>query len=342
MIHLVKSIFEFFDGNIGAKRNKTLSDFMQTIPGYKVVDDTGLERVDIRLANYVSTICKQMVNDALLFSVDTRSTLCLNHVYISAGESNIHDYPAFLRELEYGSYDFKYQGFVYTRNWFEKSVIPIEGEKEDGFRDIGSAYYIGNRMFVTAAHCVNGLKTFNLLKGIDTEQTIKLKEVWFAKDQDPMSYDLAIIVAEEDIDAPALNFDEVTVLDPVIVMGYPPIPGILPIQTTETATVGAVITQQKSAIGEVVAPAKNYLSKLDCFLINARVKGGNSGGPVINQWGKVIGTVVEIPFDNQGGDNGGRYDIMGYGLCLPSKYVTQVIDNPDIKKLHFISDSYTY
>ena len=116
---------------------------------------------------------------------------------------------------------------------------------------------------------------------------------------------------------------------------------MLPIQTVETATVGAVIPQQKSAIGEVVAPAKNYFSQLDYFIINARVKGGNSGGPVINQWGKVIGTVVETPFDSQGGSASGRYDIMGYGLCLPSKYVTQIIDNPDIKKLHFTGNSYT-
>ena len=199
--------------------------------------------------------------------------------------------------------------------------------------------YIGGNMFVTAAHCINGLKTFNLL--LNNEEPIKLNGVWFAKDVDPQLYDIAVIIADEEINLPALKFDEVSVLDPVIVIGYPPVPGMLPIQTVETATVGAVIPQQKSAIGEVVAPAKNYFSQLDYFIINARVKGGNSGGPVINQWGKVIGTVVETPFDSQGGSASGRYDIMGYGLCLPSKYVTQVIDNPDIKKMHFTGNSYT-
>jgi serine protease Do len=339
MKHLVQKIYKFFYDNPSLEKHKTLSDFLDTLPGFRIEEDNGISRIDMNLANYVSSICKQMANDMLLIPVKTNPTFCLPHVYYPIGESNIGDYAAFLEELEYGSYDFKYQGFVYTRNWFEKSIIPIVGKKENKDEDIGSAYYIGGNMFVTAAHCINGLKTFNLL--LNNEEPIKLKEVWFAKDVDPQLYDIAVIIADEEINLPALKFGEVSVLDPVIVIGYPPVPGMLPIQTVETATVGAIIPQQKSAIGEVVAPSKNYFSQLDYFIINARVKGGNSGGPVINQWGKVIGTVVETPFDSQGGCASGRYDIMGYGLCLPSKYVTQVIDNPDIKKLHFTGSSYT-
>ena len=151
---------------------------------------------------------------------------------------------------------------------------------------------------------------------------------------------MAIIVTDDEIDIPTLRFDEAVVLDPVVVMGYPPIPGMFPIQTTETATVGALIPHQKSAIGEVVSPSKNYISKLDYFIINARVKGANSGGPVINQCGKVIGTVVETPFDSQGGALSGRYDIMGYGLCLPSKYVSQLINDHYVKEMRCADNSY--
>ena len=241
-------------------------------------------------------------------------------------------------DLEYGAYDFKYQGFVYTRNWFERSIVPIVGINANGDEDIGTAYYIGDNMFVTAAHCINGLKTMNLL--LDDSCPISLKEVWFANDVDPQLYDVAIIVTDEEIDIPTLRFEEAVVLDPVIVMGYPPVPGMFPIQTTETATVGALIPHQKSAIGEVVSPSKNYVSKLDYFIINARVKGGNSGGPVINSWGKVIGTVVETPFDSQGGALSGRYDIMGYGLCLPSKYVIQLINDHYVKEMRCADNSY--
>ena len=46
-----------------------------------------------------------------------------------------------------------------------------------------------------------------------------------------------------------------------------------------------------------------------------------------------MGTVCQIPFDSYGGSDGGRYDIMGYGVCLPSKYVIDLYKNPDIHQL---------
>ena len=46
-----------------------------------------------------------------------------------------------------------------------------------------------------------------------------------------------------------------------------------------------------------------------------------------------MGTVFQIPFDSYGGSDGGRYDIMGYGVCLPSKYVIDLSKNPDIHQL---------
>lgn len=156
MEYLVKRIYEFFHDNPKLEKHKTLSDFMDTIPGFTIEGADGLDRIDMNLANHVSAICKQMANDMLLIPINVNSSFCLPDVYFSIGESNIGDYETFLQELEYGSYDFKYQGFVYTRNWFEKSIIPIVGKKENEDEDIGSAYYIGDNMFVTAAHCVNG------------------------------------------------------------------------------------------------------------------------------------------------------------------------------------------
>lgn len=336
---LVKSIYDFFSSNITREKKRTLSDFLDTVPEYCIKGDNGINEINMVVANYVSAICKQMANDILLIPLKPYNSFCLFDIYSSVPESNFDDYSLFLLDLEYGAYDFKYQGFVYTRNWFERSIVPIVGINANGDEDIGTAYYIGNSMFVTAAHCVNGLKTMNLL--LDNEYSISLKEVWFANDEDPTLYDIAVIIADGEVDIPSLRFDEVAVLDPVIVMGYPPVPGMFPIQTTETATVGALIPHQKSAIGEVVSPSRNYISKLDYFIINARVKGGNSGGPVINQWGKVIGTVVETPFDSQGGALSGRYDIMGYGLCLPSKYVTQLIDNHCVKEMRRNGNAYS-
>ena len=82
---------------------------------------------------------------------------------------------------------------------------------------------------------------------------------------------------------------------------------------------------EKTAIGQIAAePASSYFSPMDYFIINARVKGGNSGSPVINEYGKVVGMVFEIPFDSKGGSDSGRYDIMGFGICFPSKYIEEL------------------
>jgi serine protease Do len=159
--------------------------------------------------------------------------------------------------------------------------------------------------------------------------------VWYAKDQDFNDYDLAILIAKNVWECiKAIELTNPYVLDDVLTMGYPPIPGLNPILISETSAVASYVQgRQKSSVGQIVAEVGSYMSELDFFVITARVKGGNSGCPVINNEGYVVGTVFQIPFDSYGGSDGGRYDIMGYGVCLPSKYVIDMITNPDIHQL---------
>ena len=98
-------------------------------------------------------------------------------------------------------------------------------------------------------------------------------------------------------------------------------------------TIGNISSHQKAAAGQIIASSVSYLDKMEYMLINARVKGGNSGGPVINSYGQVVGTVIQIPFDNIGGAEKGRYDIMGYGMCLPSKYTDDLCQNIEVHQV---------
>lgn len=199
---------------------------------------------------------------------------------------------------------------------------------------MGTCYYIGNNMFVTAAHCVKGLECFNILLPDNTP--LELYEVYYAKGQDTNDYDLAVVRARNVPNAiKAFILSDPAVLDEVLTMGFPPIPGLNPVLISETASVASYVKgRQKASTGQIVANVGSYLSKLDFFVITARVKGGSSGCPVINNDGFVVGTVFQIPFDSQGGSDGGRYDIMGYGVCLPSKYITNLITNPDVHQLN--------
>lgn len=327
----VSEIYDFFmqylsDGG----RQLTLMDFMKTVPGFIEKRDDNTESMNMSLGMEYFRICEKMVDDSLLMRIKQNPMMSLMTGYISIHSVNSDNPQIFNMLLDYGTYDFKYRGFTYTYNHFKESVVPIVGINSIGDEDNGTAYYIGKNRFVTAAHCVLGLERFNLLKPDGTPYI--LKEVWFATGQNTEDYDLAVIVVDDEPTSNPLWLGKGAVLDDILVMGYPPIPGINPVLTVETASVAAYNRfERKAVVGQVVADADTYFNQFDYFLINARVKGGNSGGPVINNEGRVIGTVIQIPFDNEGGFDGKRFDIMGFGICLPSKYVNGIISNPDVK-----------
>lgn len=324
----VKEIHDFFMNRKDGKE-LSLDDFMETVPGYIVEQyPTVGQSCNWSMAQEYYSICEKMCDDLLLMNVHPNRMICVDNRYVGLSNKLTDNPEEIKRDLDYGAYDYKYRGFVYVRDCFAGSVFPIDGIKRNGNPDIGTAFYIGDNRFVTAAHCVKDMVLFRILLPDGTY--LPLKEVMFAKGQDTEIYDLAIITVDDNLNIPPFILDEASVLDEVLVMGYPPISGFNAIQTAETATVGAY---QKSSTGQVVGEDKPYGIPLDFFMINARVKGGNSGGPVINNQGKVIGVVVRLPFDSQSASDHPRYDLMGYGVCLPSKYIEQLMLNPEVVPL---------
>lgn len=331
----VKEIYDYFtEAMKTAKYQASLLDFLDTIPEFSEVSEDGISTMNMTLGREYLAICEKMCNDGLLVQVKRANIIGIDPQYIAVDPVNFDTPQEFIQELEYGMYDFKYRGFVYTRETFKDSVLPIVGKNiKTGNEDIGTCYCIGNHMFVTAAHCVRGLDSFNIL--LPDNSPLKLSEVWFAQDESLDDYDLAVIVCEDvPLNIKAFEMRNPNVLDEVLTMGYPPIPGLNPTLVSESASVASYVKgNQKAATGQVVAEVGSYMSKLDFFVITARVKGGCSGSPIINKEGYVIGTVFQIPFDSQGGTDGGRYDVMGYGVCLPSKYIQTLLDNHETNSL---------
>lgn len=333
----VKDIYDFFHQFPDKDKNSaSLMEFLETIPVFSetVSSEKGMSSINMSIGKEYLKICEQMEDDNLLIKVKEASILKIDPQYIAVDKVNFSNPEEFIQELDYGVYDFKYRGFAYTRSCFENSVLPIVGKNRiTGDEDMGTCYYIGNNLFVTAAHCVKGLKYFNIL--CPDNSPVELESVWYTKGEDLNDYDLAIIKSKNvPMDIKAFKLKDPFILNDVLTMGYPLIPGLNPVLISETATVASyVYGRQKASIGQIVAEVGSYMSKLDFFVITARVKGGNSGCPVINNEGCVVGTVFQIPFDSQGGSDGGRYDIMGYGICLPSKYVNALIKNRDIHQL---------
>ncbi|GEO05915.1 hypothetical protein AAE02nite_35790 [Adhaeribacter aerolatus] len=256
---------------------------------------------------YVYSICKKFEHEGLLISAGTNGTAPLmNQCY----------YNMWLEEdlANYGAYDFLIEGFLSIRNNFSTAVMPIVVQhSETGIIDIGTSFVYQRNLILTARHCVENMDYIKILKGTEV---VKVKRVLYPRNR---KIDLAIIETEDGAlnNIPFFHFDKGNVLDDVLTLGYPPISGFDAIQFSEKGTIN---TMYKASIGDIVGEDISYLDGVDYFLINARVKGGNSGGPVINKFGAVVGMLTQLPYDMENPD---RIDLMGFGIALP----TEVIDN---------------
>ena len=258
----VKDIYDFFHQFPDKDKNSaSLMEFLETIPGFSetVSSEKGMSSINMSIGKEYLKICEQMEDDNLLIKVKEASILKIDPQYIAVDKVNFSNPEEFIQELDYGVYDFKYRGFAYTRSCFENSVLPIVGKNRiTGDEDMGTCYYIGNNLFVTAAHCVKGLKYFNIL--CQDNSPVELESVWYAKGEDLNDYDLAIIKSKNvPMDIKAFKLKDPFILNDVLTMGYPPIPGLNPVLISETATVASyVYGRQKASIGQIVAEVGSY------------------------------------------------------------------------------------
>ncbi|HHU56382.1 MAG TPA: hypothetical protein GXZ48_06825 [Acholeplasmataceae bacterium] len=57
------------------------------------------------------------------------------------------------------------------------------------------------------------------------------------------------------------------------------------------------------------------------MLLTCPIRGGNSGGPIINEYGEVVSVFTDIPFAE--GDSF-QYDNFGYGCATPIEYINDI------------------
>ena len=113
------------------------------------------------------------------------------------------------------------------------------------------------------------------------------------------------------------------VMQEVLVMGYPKIPAFTDFLTAEKATISSkALSRLTPTSGFIAAYGYEYLAKMEAMLITARITGGNSGGPVINQNGCLVGIACQLPDSNP---ENGDYDDLGYGVAVPVKHLVEIL-----------------
>ena len=191
---------------------------------------------------------------------------------------------------------------IYKRN--APGVVQITSSGAQDGQSLGSGFVIDkDGHIVTNFHVVDGATEIQV--GFSNQDTVSARVV--GTDQ---STDLALL--EVDADATALtplalaDSDAVEVGDPVVAIGNP-------FGLERTATAGIVSALQR----EVRAPNDYTIDQV--IQTDAPINSGNSGGPLIDAAGRVIGVNSQIETARTGGGN------VGIGFAVPSNTVKSVV-----------------
>ncbi|MBR0341270.1 MAG: trypsin-like peptidase domain-containing protein [Oscillospiraceae bacterium] len=262
----------------------------------------------------VNRICKRLCDCGHLECIRSSGGLGLydNYLFIL---KNREYFESQINQLIY-YYNSMVYGFEYVFELYKDIVVPFVWEKPDGSYEAGTGFKYLNGI-ATAKHCVQDVKNLQI-KGYRAKE-LEGKPIYISEND---GVDLAFIETGK-IEEPIIYADEGKVMQEVLVMGYPKIPTFTNFLTAEIATISSKASARLTPTkGAIAAYGYEYLARMDAMLITARITGGNSGGPVINQYGCLVGVACQLP--DYRPENGGDGDL-GYGIAVPVKELTSIV-----------------
>ncbi|MBB4929877.1 putative serine protease PepD [Lipingzhangella halophila] len=189
------------------------------------------------------------------------------------------------------------------------SVVAIHGA-DGGASGNGSGFVIENNRVVTNAHVVNALEGNHIEVAYSDGHTTAATVAGQAD-----SSDLAVLELDNPNNVQALEFgnsEDVTVGDTVIAIGAP------------LGLAGTVTTGIISAVDRPVASDEEGETYIEALQTDAAVNPGNSGGPLVDEQGRVIG--VNTAIATLGANPGGQSGSIGLGFAIPSDDAETVVN----------------
>lgn len=259
-------------------------------------------------------ICNILKEKGMLLSARSDGSLGLSNNYIS-DLKNLKDSPMQINMLNSIVYGFEY---IYEKN--KDMVIPLAWDKGNGDSSIGTAFKYRNGI-ATAKHCLTDVNNL-MIKGFTADE-LNSSHVYIHQND---GVDVAFIELGSELNYNVFPEDG-KVLDEVLVMGYPKIAAFTDMITAEKTSIAAKAdARQTTTTGSIVSFGTQYLMKCEMMLITAKISGGNSGGPVINDKGSLVGITSCLS------EGEGDYDNLGYGVVAPVKYLMDILSKDGERK----------
>ena len=313
---LVYDIVNYFrsSNNIKAPAQKSILDYCTTSKYSKSQVANG----ELIQPDAVRLICENLVRKQYLSCIKFGTGAMgfdANYLFLCRDDASFISKPeGLVFSLNCMAY-----GFPYIYALYKNDVLPVIVRDSKGDIEMGTCFRF-NTGILTAKHCLEAEEVS--IKGYTAEQ-LKKYATFISKDS---TIDLAYI----ELNQPTRFVPgDANVLDEVLVMGYPKVPMFNNFCAAERAAISSIPTR-----GAVASLASQYISPQvgPLMLVTARIRGGNSGGPIINSNGQVVGVAFSEPMSE------GKYDEMGYGVAYPINVFGQLLDNYQVADVNYVDE----
>ncbi len=312
----------------------------RALKGKNLEPGESVEMQFLSLWDYISNIPRQFLNDPKYSGLYHNTALKITNRLISEGllstwgtktginqqlQGNSYDAV----KMHNNCYDFLVYGFAEVIDYYRNAIRIIELEdnkiKE---KNIGTGFAIlydfKKQYLITAKHCLPKNCEVRIKILIGFQNSYSYPENIYIHSDDNVDIGILEFSNKKILSNQFFTLESPYILDNILVSGYPPIPG-----TTDSVLV--------SSTGEITAIANTYFHKYDQIYVNANVKGGSSGSPIINTYGSVVGIITESARDSKNND---LQDELRFGTGLTSNLIFEILESIDKdgdlhKKLEF-------